>query len=464
MRAEGTPPRLGRAALIAVAALTLLGIGIRAYVVLSVRPVCDPPQADPDSDCFELYGSLSDPLYGHLQGRLIAQGHWFVNPFVALSQPEDVAFSTRAQQVDPSGPFVTSVGDAPLYQLVLGGASALGAESGQSHRLLSSLAGASVIPLAALLALQLRSRRAAVIAAAIAAVHPLLWINDGMLLSEALYAPLIALSLLLAYRVRERPDPLRAGAFALAVTLAAFARGEAVILLGLLVVPVLLGLPGLPWRRRTALLGVGVAVSAALIVPWNLWLNSRFEEPVLMTAATGSVLSASACDEHFYGEALALFIYCAVDVDLPPGIDESERDALVRDAAMRYIRDNLDRLPVVMAARVGRMWDLYGPSQNLDMNIAVEARGDLPSRWGLAGYYALLPLAAAGLISMRRRGLPVWPFASIAIMVTVTAATTFGLTRYRVPADLALVVLGAVGIDALAAWVARRRAAGAPRS
>ena len=464
MTRRGGHRRLGRAGAVAVAALTLLGLGIRLYDVLSVRPVCDPPRADPDGDCFELYGSLSDAVYGHLQGRLIAQGHWFVNPYHALSQPEEVPFSTRAQEVDPSGPFVRSVGDPPLYQLFLAGATALGAESGESHRILSSIAGATVIPLAALLGLRLRSRRAAIAAAAIAAVHPLLWINDGMLLSEAIYAPLIGASLLLAYAVWDRPDAGRAAAFSLTVTLAAFARGEALILLGLLVLPLLLRLPGVDWRRRFTLLGVAALTAALLVVPWNAWINTQFEEPVFMTAASGSVLSASACDEHFYGEALALFIYCAVDVDLPSGIDESERDALVREAATRYIRDNLGRLPVVMVARVARMWDLYGPSENLQMNIAVEARGDRPSRAGLAGYYALLPLAGAGLLSMRRRHLPVWPFAAIALMVSVTAASTFGLTRYRVPADLALVVLGAVGIDALVSlWTRRRSAsAGAP--
>jgi hypothetical protein len=34
-------------------------------------------------------------------------------------------------------------------------------------------------------------------------------------------------------------------------------------------------------------------------------------------------------------------------------------------------------------------------------------------------------------------------------MITVTAAWTFGTTRYRIPADVALVVAAGVGIDAL---------------
>lgn len=455
--APRTQPRLGRGTAIALIGLTLLGLGVRWWNISVVRPVCDPPRADPDGDCFELYGSLSDPLYGHLQGRLIAQGHWFVNPFIALREPADVDPSVRFQEVRPSGPYVRSVGDPPLYQLFLGALTKLGFQSGQAQRLWSAVVGTAVIPLVGLLGLRLRSRRAALIAAAIAAVHPLLWINDGMLLSEAVYAPLVAASLLAAYALRARPDRRHAAALGFLVTLAAFARGEAITLLGLLVVPVVLTLPGVVRKERLVLLGMAAAASATLVVPWNAWLNMQFDRPVLMTAASGSVLSASSCDRHFYGPDVALFIYCTVDVDLPPGIDESERDALVREASIRYIRSNLRRLPVVVAARIGRMWDLYGPRQNVDMNIAVEDRGRLPSQAGLLTYYALLPLAAAGVVSLRRRRIPWWPFASIAVMVTLTAAMTFGLTRYRVPADVALVVLGAIGLDALLSRARRPR-------
>lgn len=451
--------RLGRVAAIAVVALTLLGLGIRWWNIVEVRPICDPPREDPNPGCFDLYGGPSDALYGHLQGRLIAQGHWWVNPFDALSQPDEVPFSTRAQEVDPSGPFVASVGDPPLYQAFLGALSALGFHSGQSHRLLSALAGVSVVPLAAALARRLRSRRAAVLAAAIAAVHPLLWIGDGMLLSEAVYAPLVLGALLAAYRLRARPTVRRAAVLGLLVMLAAFARAEALVLTAFLALPATLLAPGRPWRQRWALLGATAAAAAALFVPWNLWINTRFDRPVMMTAASGSVLSASACDEHFYGRPLALFIYCPVDVEVPPDADEAEQDALVRDAALDYITDNLGRLPVVMAARVGRMWDLYGARDNLDMNIAVEDRGVWPSRTGLWLYYALLPLAVVGGVAMRRRHLPIWPMLTIAAMVTVTAAVTFGLTRYRVPADAVLVVLGASGLDAVISRVAGHRSA-----
>jgi hypothetical protein len=422
----------------------LVGFGIRWANIAVVRPVCQPPGADSDPDCYDLYIGANDPLYGHLQGRLIAEGHWFVNPYVALSDGQDAAVT---------GPDQASVGDPPLYQLFLGGLSAAGIESGQAHRHASAVVGLATIPLLALLARRLAGDAAGVLAGFVAAVHPLLWINDAMLLSEALYAPLIAGVLLAAVAFRDRPSVRGVVALSVLVTLAAFTRGEAILLLPALVPPVVLGARSVPWRDRTGMVAIAAAVAGALLLPWNLWLNSRFEEQVFMTSASGSVLSASACDQHFYGDPLALFIYCAVDVDLPAGLDESQRDARVRAAAVEYLRANADRYPVVAAVRVARMWDLYGPADNLAMNIGVEARGDFASNAGLAVHYGLLPFATVGFIALWRRGEQVWPYVAVALMVSSTAALTFGLTRYRVPADVAIIALAAVGVDAIGrAW------------
>lgn len=431
-----------------VLACTVLGAGIRWVNIAEVRPVCEPPGADTDPDCYDLYVGANDPLYGHLQGRLIAKGHWFVNPYVALADPQEAV---------PSGPDQASVGDPPLYQLFLGALSSVGIESGQAHRHASAVVGLATIPLLALLARRLAGDRAGVLAAFLAAVHPLLWINDSMLLSEAIYAPLVAGVLVAAVSFRDAPSVRRVVVLSLLVTLAAFARGEAILLLPALIPPVVLGARAIPLRTRMSLLAIAAGVAGALVLPWNLWLNAQFEERVFMTSASGSVLSASACDQHFYGDPVALFIYCAVDVDLPDGLDESERDVRVRDAALEYLRDNAERYPAVAAVRVARMWDLYGPADNLALNIGVEDRGAFASRAGLALYWALLPFAAVGLVALWRRDEQVWPYVAIALMVSSTAALTFGLTRYRVPADVAVVAVGAVGIDAVIRAVQHRR-------
>jgi hypothetical protein len=99
------------------------------------------------------------------------------------------------------------------------------------------------------------------------------------------------------------------------------------------------------------------------------------------------------------------------------------------------------------------MWDLYRPLQNVRFNWQLEARGERTSELALLTYYALLPFAVGGVVALKRRGLPICPLVGMAVMISVTAAWTFGTTRYRIPADVALVVAAAVGVEV----VLRRR-------
>jgi hypothetical protein len=102
-----------------------------------------------------------------------------------------------------------------------------------------------------------------------------------------------------------------------------------------------------------------------------------------------------------------------------------------------------------MVARVARMWDLYRPFQNVRFNWQLEARGEATSWAALWSYWLLLPFAVGGLVVLWRRKLPISPLVGMALTISVTAAWTFGTTRYRIPADVALVVAAAVGAEAL---------------
>lgn len=440
--------------LLGVLGCMLVGFGVRWTNIVVARPVCDIRERAEGDDCYTLFPGPNDAIYRYEQGRLINAGHWFVNPYVG----DDPAVDDDP----PPGRYQRSLKDPPLYQLFLATNGWLGNDGPQGQRLASALVGLLTVPLLALLARRLAGDAAGLVAAAIAALHPLLWINDGMLLAEALYAPLIAAVLLAAVWFRDGPSAWRVAVLTFLICAAAFTRGEAALLLPVIVAPLVLGTRRLLPSTRVAYGAIALAVAGAWFLPWNLWANSQFEERVFMTSSSGSVLSASACDEHFYGEPLALFIYCPRDVVIPPGADESEQDLIVREDATDYIRDNLDRLPVVAAVRVGRMWDVYGPAENLEANIETETRGEFASRAGQAVYYGLLPFVVVGLVSLRRRGELIWPYLGLAAMVTATAALTFGLTRYRVPVDVTMVPLAAVGLVATATALRARFDSGAP--
>jgi hypothetical protein len=74
-------------------------------------------------------------------------------------------------------------------------------------------------------------------------------------------------------------------------------------------------------------------------------------------------------------------------------------------------------------------------------------------------YYVLLPLAVAGVAVLWRRRITIVPFVSLAVLATITAAVSFGITRYRVGLDVGITILAGVAVDAV--W---RRARGRGRA
>jgi hypothetical protein len=115
---------------------------------------------------------------------------------------------------------------------------------------------------------------------------------------------------------------------------------------------------------------------------------------------------------------------------------------------MQYMRDHIERVPVVLAARVGRVWDLYRPDQNR-VFAASEGRPLRSERLGVLLYWLLLPVAIAGAWVLRRRGHVLAILLAPAVMVTITALLSYGSTRFRFAAEPSIIVLAAVAADAL---------------
>ena len=105
-------------------------------------------------------------------------------------------------------------------------------------------------------------------------------------------------------------------------------------------------------------------------------------------------------------------------------------------------------LTVVVPARIGRMWGLYEPIGQLRRDVHADRRSFAISMLGLVQFTLLVPLAVAGLEVIRRRRGPLLVLAAWIPIVTFTAATAFGNTRYRTAAEASLVILAAVAVDA----------------
>jgi 4-amino-4-deoxy-L-arabinose transferase-like glycosyltransferase len=433
------------------------GLALRFWLVLGVRPACSdtnftagagfPPAAPLEPPrCLRLTG---DSLFNYMQGKMLAEGKGFGNGFAYLD----------------SGKVMPSAGKPPIFSIYLAFLQKIGLHSVDQQRLGTSVLGALGIVLLGLLAWRLAGKRAGVIAAVMAAVSPLLWINDGRVMVEAIYVPLIAGVLLAAYHFWNNPRPRTAIILGITVGLASLARGEASQLLVLLVIPLVVSLPKLSRKGRGTLTALAFLSALVIVFPWVVRNLVTFQEPTLLQFGSGAVLLNGQCDAAYYtdtdnyglenfkcfqGDAAPLIL------DLIKGTrDESAVDAELRKKALTYMSDNKSRVPMMVLYREGRVWEVYQPLDNIDKNYRFEDRGKPESILASVDYFLTLPFAIYGLVLLRRRKIPIAPFVAVILTVTFAVAATFGIIRFRVAVDAIALVLAAIAIDALLARFGR---------
>ncbi len=399
-----------------LAVIVALGVGIRVAHTILVAP-WPPPIFD-------------DEAYYSTLAQLIAHGQGFIRPAQWFASHLAVPTAERA----------------PLFPFLLAGLSKLSV-SPDAQRLLGAVTGGGAIVAVGLLGRRLAGPRAGLLAAGIAAAYPTLIAADGALMTESLYGVLAAFSLVAGYRLLDAPGVGRALVLGAVVALAALTRGEGLLLLPLLLVPLV--------RRAGGLRAAAVVclMFAVVLAPWTVRNLIVFDRIVPVATEGGETLAGANCDSVYHGGRLGTWdVTC-----LKPfgrGNEAAELDKAGQEG-VRYARDHLGRVPLVMAARLGRTWGFYWPFQ------VPEGRSQWVMHLGVAIYFALLPLTAYGLVVLRRRRVGVWillvPFAT----ATVTTLSGYGNLRFRHSAELSLVVLAAVALDGLWRRTSVRLPAGA---
>lgn len=378
---------------------------------------------------------LGDGLEFNRLAAQLADGHGYIQP----GPFEDSGRSLPTADKPPLYPFVVA-----LFMLAAG-------DAWQVQQVAGALIGTATVAAIALLGRRVGGDRVGLIAGAIAAVHPLLIAADGSLRSETLYALLVALVLVAAYRLLDRPTIGRAAVAGAAIGLATLTRSEAVALLVLLILP----MGWLAGGRGPSLRLTGVAALACVVVlaPWLVRTWTAFDRPVFVSTNSGGLLAGANCDRTYHGDFIGQWAFeCLAP---PRSENEAEVSAELARDGLEYARDHAGRLPVVVAVRVLRTWELYRPRQQWHFEAFFEGRDRQVEKAGVAFYFLLLPLGAAGALALRRRGEPLRALAAPLVLVTFVSAAAYGFTRFRVGAEPALVVLAAVG---LAALMERRRA------
>jgi hypothetical protein len=177
-----------------------------------------------------------------------------------------------------------------------------------------------------------------------------------------------------------------------------------------------------------------------------------FDRPVLVSNNTGSLLAGANCRDTYGGRLLGGWSVACLSY--PPHESEARIAARLRRRGIDYIQGRTGRFLEVGVVRVLRTWDFFRPRQQIELS-GQEARDTRVERIGVIVYYPLLALAIWGAVLLRRRRETLLVLLAPAVMVTIMSFLGYGITRFRMAAEISIVVLAAV---ALVALVERARA------
>ncbi len=362
-----------------------------------------------------------DALEFGLQANLLADGHGYIQPFTW-----QLAHIARPTADKP-----------PVYPFLEAAVSLVGGRSWAWHDLVDIFAGTATIVVTAFLGRRVGGERLGLIAAGLTAIYPLLIAADGSLRSESVFALLVTLALLQTLRLREAPSARRAALLGVIIAVATLTRSEALLLV--LLLP--FGVVGL--RRGL----VTVAACAVVLLPWFVRCWIAFDQPVLLSTNAGGLLAGANCHATYYGAFIGQWTFSCIPP--PHSTNEAVASNHLRDVGLNYARDHAGRLPLVIAARIGRSFELFQPAQQWHIEKQFEGRNLTVEQLGVLLYYVVAVLAIAGAVILRRRRGPWLVLLSPLALVLFVSITAYGFTRFRVGAEPALIVLASVALDAL---------------
>ena len=378
--------------------LSATALAIRLFYIFVIAP--------------EPIGVGGDASFYHSAANLIAHGHFFYRRIFSHAYPTAL--------------------HPPLYSILLAPVALVGGVHLLPQRLVGLLLGSVNVGLIGVLGRRISGgERVGLIASAIAAVYPPFITADGSIMSEPLYVFLLVVALLLAMRLIGRPAVTRAAAIGVVIGLGVLTRTEAILWLPLLAWPA-------AWKGGWKPLVAATAAAVIVVSPWVIRNEIVFHK-LELAANTDTVIAAANCHQTYYGNDIGWWsLSCLARA-------RNHHQLLIGDAnpspGIHYAENHPARAVLVAGVRLLRTFSFWQP---------LRIGNDEPRRkWfdalGLVLYYPLLVLAAIGLYRLPgRRWLllaPVWTAAII-------GATGWGDSRFRIGADVAIVVLGAYAIAA----------------
>lgn len=398
-----------------------------------------------------LYGDAFDY---YMQGKNLAEGYGFTQTLATFRINTDL----------PSGTLVPTAAHPPGFTVFLAFLQKIGLTTPLQQRYALCVLGTLSVLVIIVAARRMLGPRSALVAGAIAALYPNLWISDGLLMAESLFIFGFALGILGTYTYLQERRWQSLAVASVGFTIAMSTRPEQVLLFPLVLLPAVLRHASASWSLRLRHLGIAALFPLLVLVPWTAYNATRFAKPVLFTTGSGQTLLQGNCSNTYSGDLLGSISYhCMLSHLLPkpdPGEipDESIQDAHYRELAFEYMKYHRWELPKVIAAREGRLWGVYRTDQQNIADHFIERRGPLTLiEWTQRSYWVLGTLALIGIWRFRKERIVLYPLLTEVGITAFVTAFTFGNTRYRAGVEVCIVLLATAGIRFIWRTWRRRR-------
>lgn len=380
-------------------------------------------------------GPVGDQLFYSAQAIANARGDWFEQPFV-------------------SG--VPAADHPPLTALVITPVTWLFSWTGSVvtvQRLQMAIIGTVSVVAMAYLGRFVGGMRTGLLAAGATAVYVNVWVNDGLIMAETLTFLLVTLITISILQTIAGPRPGRFACIGFLCALAALTRAELVVLAPLVALLAAFELRKRDRVKTAANIVALIAMFCAVVSPWVIWNQIRFDGPAFLSTNDGLTLAGANCDRTYFEDIGGWDIWCAYAVSVPDDADPAEASAIMREAGLDYWRQNIDRYPKVAVARLARVFS-FGYLGSSAHSATAEGRPIWLTHIGTLQYWTMIPLAMVGF---RRRTTSSDRFVLLGTVpiVVVVGLVANAYVRFRVPSEVGLVVLASLGADFL--WTSARR-------
>jgi hypothetical protein len=143
------------------------------------------------------------------------------------------------------------------------------------------------------------------------------------------------------------------------------------------------------------------------------------------------------------------FLDCIAPASERAAAVNGDESIIAREAAkdgIAYIKAHKARALQMPFFRVGRLLGLYQPFQQARLDTGIEGREKPIEAVGFVLWYVLAALSVVGVVAARKSRVPVFPLVLPAAVIVITAAVTYGTSRFRACFEPFVCILASIAV------------------